>query len=76
MAGGALVTGDLSGLEAIIELIQQFAYYIALAYSTWGLIEYSMDNPSGLQKAKRAVIGYIGIFVLPVLFDAIRKALG
>ena len=75
-AAGAISVGDLSGLEEVIRLFQEFAYYVALGYSTWGLIEYSMDNPAGITKVKRCVGSYIGIFVIPVVFRAIKNALG
>lgn len=75
MTSGALVTGDFSGLESIIQLLQQFSYYVGLGYGLWGVIEYTMDNPAGGNKVKRAITGYIGIYVLPVIFKAIRNAL-
>ena len=75
LSAGALTTGDFSGLEAIIQLLQQFSYYVGLSYAIWGTIEYSMDNPAGGSKVKRAITGYIGIYVLPVIFKAIRNAL-
>ena len=75
MTSGALVTGDFSGLEAIIKLLQQFSYYVGLGYGLWGVIEYTMDNPAGGTKVKRAVTGYIGIYVLPIIFKAIRDSL-
>lgn len=76
MASAAVATGDFSGLEKVIVLFQQFAYYIGMGYAIWGSIEYSMDNPSGSDKMKRAVIGFIGVYVIPVIFRAIRSALG
>jgi hypothetical protein len=75
LSAGALTTGDFSGLESIIQLLQQFSYYVGLGYALWGTIEYTMDNPAGGSKVKRAVTGYIGIYVLPVIFKAIRNAL-
>lgn len=75
-AAGAMSVGDLSGLEEVIRLFQEFAYYVALGYSTWGLIEYSADHPNGLNKVKRCIGAYIGIFVIPVVFKAIKNALG
>lgn len=75
LAGGALSTGDLSGLEVIVDLVRSFAYYIGLGYATWGCVEYAMDNPGGADRVKRAIIGFIGIYVMPVIFSAIRTAL-
>ena len=67
---------DFSGLQIIIKLFQEFAYYIGMGYATWGAIEYAMDNPAGADKAKRAVVGFIGIYVIPVIFTSIKNALG
>ena len=75
MAGGALVSGDLSGLDDIIKLLQEFSYYIGMGYCLWGCIEYSMDNPSGTTKMKRAITGFIGVYIIPIVFKAIKRAL-
>ena len=75
MAGTAIASGDLSGLEDIIKLLQEFSYYIGMGYCLWGCIEYSMDVPSGTTKMKRAITGFIGVYVIPIIFKAIKKAL-
>ena len=75
MAGGALVSGDLSGLDDIIKLLQEFSYYIGMGYCLWGCIEYSMDVPSGATKMKRAITGFIGVYIIPIIFKAIKNAL-
>ena len=75
MAGGALASGDLSGLEDIIKLLQEFSYYIGMGYCLWGCIEYSMDIPSGATKMKRAITGFIGVYIIPIIFKAIKNAL-
>ncbi len=75
LAGVALSTGDFSGLERIITLFQNFAYYVGLGYAIWGTIEYAMDNPAGSTKSKKAIIGFIGVYIIPVIFKAIRDAL-
>ena len=75
MAGTALASGDLSGLEDIIKLLQDFSYYIGMGYCLWGCIEYSMDNPSGTTKMKRAITGFIGVYIIPIVFKAIKRAL-
>ena len=75
MAGTALASGDLSGLEDIIKLLQDFSYYIGMGYCLWGCIEYSMDVPSGTTKMKRAITGFIGVYIIPIIFKAIKKAL-
>lgn len=76
LAAGAISTGDFSGLEIIIDLFKEFAYYVGMGYAIWGSIEYAMDNPAGADKAKRAVIGFIGVYVIPVIFGSIKRALG
>ena len=75
-ATGAISTGDFYGLEIIIKLFQEFAYYIGMGYATWGAIEYAMDNPAGVEKTKRAIIGFIGVYIIPILFKSIKNALG
>ena len=69
------IKGCSEYLSVIIQLLQQFSYYVGLGYGLWGVIEYTMDNPAGGNKVKRAITGYIGIYVLPVIFKAIRNAL-
>lgn len=76
MASGVLASGDLSGLETIIKLFQDFAYYIGMGYAIWGTIEYSMDVPAGGSKVKRAIVGFIGVYIIPIVFKAIKNALG
>jgi len=56
-------------------LFQNFAYYVGLGYAIWGTIEYAMDNPAGSTKSKKAIIGFIGVYIIPVIFKAIRDAL-
>ena len=75
MASGALASGDLSGLDSIIKLLQEFSYYIGMGYCLWGCIEYSMDIPSGATKMKRAITGFIGVYIIPIIFKAIKNAL-
>lgn len=68
--------GVADNLMPIIHMLQDFAFPVGLGIGIWGLIEYIMDNPAGKEKVKKAIIGYIGIFVLPSIFNAIRDAFG
>ena len=73
-AAAAPTQNIITGLMPIVQMIQDLAFPVGLGVGIWGLIEYIMDNPAGKEKVKRAVIGYIGIFVLPSIFLAIRNA--
>lgn len=66
--------GVADNLMPIVHMLQDFAFPVGLGIGIWGLIEYIMDNPAGKEKVKKAIIGYIGIFVLPSIFTAIRDA--
>lgn len=74
LAAAAPTQNIITGLMPIVQMIQDLAFPVGLGVGIWGLIEYIMDNPAGKEKVKRAVIGYIGIFVLPSIFLAIRNA--
>jgi hypothetical protein len=56
----------------IVTKLQDFSFYIAVGWATWGIIEYILDKPQGVEKIKRAVWGYIGINAIPTLFAMIR----
>lgn len=63
-------------MQPIIHMVQDLALPVGITVSTWGLIEIMIGNPGGKQKIKYAVIGYIGIFLIPILFYMIRDGLG
>lgn len=63
-------------LMPLIHLLQDFALPVGIGMATWGLIEVMIGNPGGKQKIKSAVIGFIGIFLIPTIFYAIRDAFG
>ena len=71
---GVGLIGFDDGFIEIIEIFQDFSFYIGLAYATWGVIEYILDKPSGHEKIKKAIYGYIGVNILPIVFAAIKKA--
>lgn len=61
--------------QPLIHMVQDFALPVGVIVATWGLIEIIMGNrPSGKEKLKYSIIGYIGIFVIPMVFEAIRAA--
>lgn len=61
-------------LYPLIELVQDLALPVGIVVSTWGLLEYMIGNPAGKDKIKGAVVGFIGIFIIPSVFYAIRGA--
>lgn len=63
-------------LMPLIHLLQDFALPVGIGMATWGLIEVMIGNPAGKQKIKSSVIGFIGIFLIPTIFYAIRDAFG
>lgn len=65
-----------TALSPLIDIAQQFAFPVALIVATWGLIDYILGNPEGKTKIKSSLIGYIGVYVIPFIFEAIKKAFG
>ena len=71
----AAYSGNIAkGFGPLIDMIQDFCFPIGIAVSLWGIIELMLGNPGGKDKVKWAVIGYIGAFVIPFLFEQIRIA--
>ncbi len=60
--------------KPLIRMVQDFAFPVGVIMATWGLIEMIIGNPSGKEKTKWAIIGYVGIFVIPMVFSQIRAA--
>lgn len=71
VAGESLI----SGLWPLIELLQSFAFPVGVGIAIWGIIEMmATGSPTGIRKIKLAIIGYVGIFLVPYLFEQIRLA--
>jgi hypothetical protein len=73
----AAVPGKVTIIDRVwplIETLQDFALPVGIGVSIWGLIEIMIGNPGGKQKLKYAIMGYIGIFIVPFLFYEIHDA--
>jgi hypothetical protein len=65
-----------SAIGPLVDIAQQFAFPVALIVATWGLIDYILGNPEGKTKIKSSLIGYIGVYVIPFIFEAIKRSFG
>lgn len=69
--------GIASSLMPLINMIRDLALPVGIAVSSWGLIEIMIGNvPSGKQKLKFSIIGFIGMYIIPTIFYAIRDGFG
>jgi len=68
-------TGLADKLQPLIHLVQDLALPVGICAATWGVIEIMLGNPSGTKKIKNSVIGFVGIFIIPFVFYAVRDAL-
>lgn len=72
-AAGATSIG--AKLMPLVYMVQDFAFPVGIGVATWGLVEVIIGNVgSGKQKIKYSIIGYVGIFVLPFVFESIKAA--
>lgn len=62
------------GLWPLIRMLQEFAFPVGVGVAAWGAIEWMLDNPAGKERIKKAILGYILIFIIPTFFMAIRNA--
>lgn len=61
-------------LQPLIDILQDLALPIGIIVSLWGLIEIIVGNlPSGKEKIKYAIIGFLGFFIIPEVFYTIRE---
>lgn len=59
----------------LVRMVQDFALPVGVVVATWGLIEIIMGNlGAGKEKVKYSIIGYIGVYVIPMVFEAIGGA--
>jgi len=71
----AAPVGGLTGkLWPLIDKLQEFGLAAAIAVSLWGLCRVIMGDPSGKQTIWQALIGFIGLFIIPEVFFAIWEA--
>jgi hypothetical protein len=77
MAGQALAStgGFADRLLPLIHMVQDLALPAAIVVSSWGLIEVIIGNiASGKEKLKYSIIGFLGMFLIPEVFYAIKEA--
>lgn len=58
----------------LINMIQDLALPVGIIVASWGMIETIIGNPGGKTKLKLSVIGYVGMFFVPIVFKAIHDA--
>lgn len=62
-------------MKPLLEIIQDLALPVGIIVASWGLIEIIMGNyPGGKEKIKYALIGFVGMFVIPEIFYTIKDA--
>ncbi len=66
--------GLAQALAPIIALLQELALPVGIGMSIWGLIEIMIGNAGGKDKIKLAILGYIGVFIIPFFFYKIEAA--
>lgn len=74
MLGAAPIGGLTGKLWPIIERLQEFGLAAAIAVSLWGLCRVIMGDPSGKQTIWQALIGFIGLFIIPEVFFSVWSA--
>ena len=77
MAGVFAIPKDAGVATQLMPLalkLQEFALPAAICVSLWGLVMYIFGDPGGKEKIRQALIGFIGVFVLPMLFFTIWQA--
>jgi len=74
-AGVKPIIGIAPALQPVISMLQEFALPVGIGMAIWGLIEIIIGNPGGKDKIKYAMLGYIGVFVIPYFFYQIKGAL-
>ena len=57
-----------------LRMMQELALPVGIGMAIWGLIELILGNPGGKDKIKSALLGYIGVFIIPFFFYQIKAA--
>lgn len=71
----AAPVGGLTGkLWPLVDRLQEFGLAAAIAVSMWGLCRVIMGDPSGKQQIWQAIVGFIGLFIIPEVFFSIWEA--
>lgn len=66
-------SGMIEKLWPLVEQLKEFGLVAAIAVSLWGLCRVIMGDKGGKQVIWQAIIGFIGLFILPEIFFAIWK---
>lgn len=61
-------------LWPLIGRMQDFGLFIGIGFGLWGVYMIMVGNPEGKQKLIQALIGFIGLYIVPEAFMAIRDA--
>lgn len=77
---GAVMAAAPVGCDLVVKLwplvgkLQQFGLVAGIAVALWGLCRVIMGDPSGKKVIGDAIIGFIGLFIIPEVFFAIWGA--
>lgn len=71
-ASGSVGTNLADALMPLIHMVQDFAFPVGIVVASWGLIEVMVGQPNGKTKIKMSVVGFIGMYIIPTIFKAIR----
>lgn len=78
MSGAAVTVSGGSIVDRfwpIISQMQEFGLIVGIGFGLWGVYMIMIGNPEGKQKLIQALIGFIGLYIVPEGFMAIRDAL-
>lgn len=71
----AAPVGGLAGkLWPLVDKMQEFGLAVGVAMALWGLCRVIMGDPSGKTQIWQAIIGFVGLYVIPEVFLAIKNA--
>lgn len=71
----AAPVGGLTGkLWPLVDKLQEFGLAVGIAMALWGLCRVIMGDPSGKQQIWQAIIGFVGLFIIPEVFFSIWGA--
>lgn len=79
VANTAFASTDTIGekLKPLLQILQDLALPLGIIVASWGLIEIILGNfPQGREKIKYAVVGFVGMFIIPEIFYTIRDVFG
>lgn len=59
----------------LIERMQDFGLVVGICFGIWGLYMVIIGNPEGKTKIIQALLGFVGLYVIPEAFLAIRETM-